>query len=451
MRVIRTPIEESFKLERTRQILELLEHPEAAVPCIHVAGTKGKGSTVAMLASSLRGCGLTVGTFTSPHLVDVRERICVNGENIPGDAFSSCVRRSAEAAEKAKIKDPHFFEILTAAAFVYFAEQAVDLAVIEVGLGGRLDSTNVITPEVCLITQISLDHMGILGRTLPEIAREKAGIMKPGIPAICAPQPDDVEAVIREVAAAVGAELKFLGKEIEFTSRFESTGHDRKHTRIGVSTGVLVDLEHVEVPLQGEHQAYNCGLAMAAIDELQRRGHHLDINRAIDGLAETRLAGRMELVARQPRILVDGAHNGASVTALVRSIGAHLQPDSLIVIFGTSVDKDIPGMIEALNMGADKVIFTKVRNNLRAAEPEDLQRTYTEITGKTALIADKLDAAFETARAIVTREDLICVTGSFYLVGETKQWIEKRRQANESGGRPSVTVQSQSTRVKRSK
>jgi len=415
MRVVRYS-DDAFKLDRMRELLRRLGNPHEQVRTIHVGGTNGKGATVAMLASMLEGCGYTVGQYVSPHLLDVRERISINGAPIDRASFTDAIRAVAEAAAGLP-QPPTFFEVVTAAAFKHYAEEAVDIAVIEVGLGGRLDSTNVITPEISIITSIDLDHTRLLGSTRAEIAREKAGIFKPGVPAIVFDPDPPVEAVFREVAAKVGAPLRMVNKDIEFSSRFCSSPDLGPHTRVCLYTPTS-RLEHLPVPLPGEHQAGNCGLALAAIDILRSSGLDCPEDKVTAGLARTRVPGRMQVVHERPKVLVDGAHNPASITALMKCAGAHVPYDSMVCVFGCCADKDVGAMLDRVNLGADKVIFTRASGNPRAMDPDELQRMFAERSGKMSQIGRTLEEALELAERAVSREDLICVTGSFYLVGE---------------------------------
>jgi len=415
--------EDAFKLDRTRQLLDELGNPHDQIRTVHIAGSKGKGSTVAMLSAALQGCGVAVGAYTSPHLVDLRERIKTNDRMISHRDFTFGIRRIANIAQKLKIDgDLHFFEITTVLALLHFAEQAVDLAIIETGLGGRLDCTNVINPEVTLITQISYDHVNILGDTLELIAAEKAGIFKPGVPAISAPQLPEVDAVLCKRAKKVGAKLRRIGTEIGFTSRFEACHDSTPRAHIGLSNPRHV-AEHVPVPLAGEHQATNCALALATVDMLNKsRSFTLSMSSAIEGLKDTTLEGRMEIISRNPCVLIDGAHNAASMEALIRSIGAVQKGDSLVVIFGCGKDKDVDGMLRTIALGVDKVIFTQAIGNPRAMEPADLQSRFNEIAlREMSQTADTLEEAIKLAGKAITNNDLICITGSFYLVGEAKK------------------------------
>ena len=414
----------TFSLDRMRKLLDLVGTPHEEIKCVQVAGTKGKGSTCTMLASMLQACGYTVGLYTSPHLIDLRERIMINGQMISHADLTDLLKTIAAAEEKLGENNPlTFFEILTAAALRYYADQAVDICVLETGLGGRLDSVTVCTPLVCGLTHISYDHMNILGRDLGAIAREKAGILKKGVPGVSVEQEAAVTRVFEEVAQQTGAPLEFTGKQIDFSYRFEANRELGPHTRVCLTTPTS-RWEHLPVPLRGEHQAHNCGLALAMLDKLKAHGFICPEDRVIAGLAGTYIPGRMEQVWNEPRVIVDGAHNAASIHALIRSLGAHVAYDSLVVIFGCAQDKDINGMLKQLVLGADKVIFTRARTNPRAAEPEELLGKFNDLSGKMAQIAHTLEDALALANRAVSREDLIVITGSFYLVGRVQEALQ---------------------------
>ncbi|MDY7108104.1 MAG: folylpolyglutamate synthase/dihydrofolate synthase family protein [Planctomycetota bacterium] len=428
MRVVRYDTA-TFKLDRMRALMDALGNPHQQVRMVHIAGTVGKGSTAAMIASMLEGCGYAVGQYTSPHLVDVRERITINGQLIPRTEFTELMRQAAEAAEAIK-ETPTFFELATAVAFKYFAEQAVDFAVIETGLGGRLDSTNIITPEATVITRIDFDHTHILGRKLEQIAGEKAGIIKRGVPVITFEQVEEVDRTIRARAEEIGAPLRIVGKDIEYSFRFGASPDLGPHCRVCIVTPTS-HFMHLPVPLPGEHQAINCGLALAVIDQLKASGFDCPEVPMLEGLGRTRTPGRMELVWDRPRILVDGAHNPASLAALMRCVGAHVPYDSMVCVFGCCEDKDVKSMLEKASLGGDKIIFTRAKGNPRALDPEELKRQFAELSGKMCQVARTLPEALDLATRAVGRDDLICVTGSFYLVGETKKFLadlERKRQ-----------------------
>ncbi|QOI99854.1 MAG: bifunctional folylpolyglutamate synthase/dihydrofolate synthase [Phycisphaeraceae bacterium] len=421
---------DAFKLDRMHAIMEALGNPHRDVRTIHIAGSKGKGSTAEMTAAALAGCGYAVGLYTSPHLVDLRERIRIGNDPIDRPHAADVLERVARAAAPAEKKHgpASFFEILTAAAFTHFADLAVDIAVIEVGLGGRLDSTNVITPMACGLTAIHLEHTALLGSTLPEIAREKAGIMKPGVRAVSVPQPPEVLAVFRETAERVGARLDVLGETIEFSHRFEYAPDLGPHHEVCLTTP-RSNFEHIPVPLKGEHQAYNASLVLALLDALREQGFPIRDREVAQGLARTPNAGRLEVLWNNPRILADGAHTRESVEALIKTIGSTLKFDNLIMVFGCAADKDTQGMLAKLAAGADKIIFTKATDSARAAEPRDLQRRFAEVSGKMTQTAPTVKDALNLAAKAAQRGDLICATGSFLIAGEAKRLLLEKSKS----------------------
>jgi len=409
----------TFSLSRMENLLSLLGDPHNKIRTAHIAGTKGKGSTATMLAKMLEANNYKVGLYTSPHVVHLHERIVVNSKMISEAEMLGLLNRIYEPVEKlSKTDPPTFFEVMTALAFMYFLDKAVDIAVIETGMGGRLDSTNVIHPEVVGITSLSIDHQQQLGKTIDSIAREKAGIFKSGVPIITVQQDPAAMRVLKSQALAVKAPLSVTGTDIDFSYRFETSREHGPHTRICLTTPTS-KFEHLRVPLYGNHQAINCGLALAMLDKLKESGYKIDNDKATAGLDKVWLAGRMEMICDDPRIMIDGAHNAASIRALIHAIGQNIPYDSMVVIFGCNSDKDIEGMLRELQYGADKVIFTR-SNSVKAASPQDLADMYTEICGKMYQTALALDDALRIAASAVSRGDLICITGSFYLIGQAK-------------------------------
>jgi dihydrofolate synthase/folylpolyglutamate synthase len=409
----------TFSLERMERLLSLLGNPHTKINTVHIAGTKGKGSTATMLAKMLEANGYTVGLYTSPHLVHLHERIAINSQMISEEEVLKLMNRMYRPMERLAKDDPAtFFEVMTALAFLHFADQKIDIGVIETGLGGRLDSTNVIQPEVVGITSLSIDHKQQLGDTLDRIALEKAGVFKRGVPAVTVQQEPLAMNVLRAQALAIKAPLSITGVDIDFSFRFETSREHGPHTRICLTTPTS-KFEHLRVPLHGRHQAINCGLALALLDKLKSAGYEIDSEKSADGLNKVTLAGRMEIIWEDPRIMIDGAHNAASIRALIHAIGQNIPYDSMVVIFGCNNDKDIPGMLAELQYGADKVIFTRSNSN-KAVPPQDLADLYTEICGKMCQTASSLGEALMLARSAVGREDLICITGSFYLIGQAK-------------------------------
>jgi len=414
---------DTFNLDRMESLLRKLGDPHKKIQSVHIAGTKGKGSTATMLAAMLRACGYKVGLYTSPHICDVRERIQVDGTKITQFALTRLICTVEPIIQKMAPDKPTFFEILTALAFCHFAREKVGIAVVEAGLGGRLDSTNVLKPAVCGLTSISLDHMHQLGNTIDKIAAEKAGIFKRDIPAISVQQQPEAKRVLLKVAKSSKAPLMFTGEDIDFSYRVETDRLEGCHARVCLTTP-RSSFEHLPVPLLGEHQALNCGLALALLDQLKKQGLNIDDERAMEGLAGVYVPGRMEMIHTDPRILLDGAHNADSVRALMRAVGQHIPYDSMVMIFACAVDKDIPGMMGQIATGADKVIFTAV-DNPRAAQPKDLAEAYEECCGRVAQLTPNVKEALRVAASAVSQGDIICVCGSFCLVGEVKKLLGK--------------------------
>jgi len=409
----------TFDLRRMERFLSLLGNPHKKIDTVHIAGTKGKGSTATMLAKMLEANNYKVGLYTSPHVVHLHERIVVNSRMVSEPEMLGLLNRAYAPVEKVSKTDSlTFFEIMTALAFMHFLDKAVDISVIETGMGGRLDSTNVIQPKVVGITSLSLDHMNQLGNTIDSIAKEKAGVFKTGVPVVTVQQEPAAMQVLKSHANAVKAPFSVTGIDIDFSHRFETSREHGPHTRICLTTSTS-KFEHLRVPLHGKHQAINCGLALAMLDKLKSAGYDIDNEKAIDGLNKVSLPGRMEMICDDPRIMIDGAHNAASIHALMQAIGQHIPYDSMIVIFGCNSDKDIKGMLHSLQYGADKVIFTR-SNSAKAMSPQELADIYTEISSKMCQAADSLGEALQVAKSAITKEDLICITGSFYLIGQAK-------------------------------
>jgi len=416
----------TFSLDRMHKLLSLLGDPHKKIATAHIAGTKGKGSTAVMLARMLEANGYKVGLYTSPHLVHLHERITVNSQMISEEQMCELMNRVYAPVEKmGKSDPPTFFEIMTALAFLHFCDTQVDIGIIETGLGGRLDSTNVVEPKVVGITSLSIDHQNQLGTTIDSIAKEKAGVLKPGVPAVTVQQDPKAMRVLMTQAEAVNAPLSVTGSDIDFSHRFETSREDGPHTRVCLTTATS-KFEHLRVPLAGEHQAINCGLALAMLDKLKECGYRIDEQRTSEGLSRVSLAGRMEMICQDPRIMIDGAHNAASIQAVIHAIGQNIPYDSMVVIFGCNADKDVRGMLQNLQYGADKVVFTR-SNSPKAVSPQDLAEMYTEISGKMCQTSLSLGEALRLAYSAVSREDLILITGSFYLIGQAKMRFDRTR------------------------
>lgn len=426
-------LKKAFQLDRMRALMSALDNPQESLACIHVAGSKGKGSVCHMTASMLQGCGYAVGMYTSPHLIELRERVQIGGQWITGDEFASLLGRVMTAADglPSELGASTHFEIVTALALLHFAEQAVDFAVIETGMGGLLDATNVITPRVSAITVIQGEHKQFLGSTLEEIAAHKAGIIKADVPAVVLPQVNErVSEVFRTTAEGVNAPFTVVGVGNDFSLRLEASPELGAHYRVNFK-GQALALEHVIVPLKGEHQALNCGLVLSIADELVRQGYDLAPERVTAGLAATPCAGRLELVHGAPRIVVDGAHNPESVRETIKALRQHMKYDALWVVFGCAMDKEVDGMLAAMATGADKVIFTRAAGNARAAEPRQLSKRYFDMVSKPVLVEENVRDALNHAARMVQTQDLILVTGSFAVAGEAKRLLEEKRRSVE--------------------
>lgn len=422
-------VADAMKLDRMHALMAALGDVHLGLRVVHIAGSKGKGSTCEMVASCLQASGYVAGLFTSPHLTDVRERIRLGGEMATEAVFDAGLAkvRSAAAAIEAEHGPCSYFEVVTALALLVFAEQAVDVAVLEVGLGGRLDCTNVVTPDVVGLASIQLEHTEILGDTLAQIASEKAGIMKRGVPAISVPQEPEVLDVFRACAETTGATLKVLGEDVVYSCRFEAS-HDRgPHPKVCVGEEGS-GFEHLSVPLLGEHQAANCGLALAILCELREKGFDLPERSVAAGLEQTPRRGRLEQVHDAPRVVIDGAHTPESVRESLRAAGAHMRYDSMVIVFGCARDKKIDAMLTELVRGADKVIFTRSSLNPRAADPAELATRFAEVPdAPMSLSFDDVRDAINAAARGAGKHDVILVIGSFYLAGETKAMFEAKR------------------------
>jgi dihydrofolate synthase/folylpolyglutamate synthase len=435
-----------FKLDRMRRLLTGLGEPHLALKVVHIAGTKGKGSTAAMIASILRAAGQRVGVYTSPHLVDLEERMVVDGRMCDADSF---VRLVAEVQQVAEAMDrdiiahetrpgPTFFEITTAMAMLHFARQKVDAAVLEVGLGGRLDSTNVCEPVVCGITSISFDHTKQLGNTLAAIATEKAGIIKPGVPTVSGVVEDEPRRTIQSIATERQAPL--LQRDEHFGSRSIDSTADASRPGEHMSYWDLFDatpyqLDDVTVGMLGQHQTQNAAVAIALARTMTRLGWSISDAAIRAGLANVACAARVEVVGLKPTQIVDVAHNHASIDALVRVLDERFRARRRILVFASSRDKDTPAMLRLLLPKFDAIVFTQFVNNPRAAQPEELLAMAQSLRGEADLAAEcpvQLEtagdpaAAWELARRLAGPDDLICATGSFFLAAELRPLLAQR-------------------------
>ena len=430
-----------MKLDRMRTLLHRLGNPDAGMPIVHVAGTKGKGSTSALVATMLHAAGYDVGVYSSPHLEALEERFCVNGGPCSGEELADLVDRlrpvvqqmdAAAVAGNDPSQRPTFFELTTALALLHFAQRRVDATVLEVGLGGRLDSTNVCQPAVTVITSISLDHTRQLGDTTAKIAAEKGGIIKPGVPVVIGP----VEAAAHEVLAGLarqhGARIIDAGQDFAFDYRppHEVDAH-AEAGRLDFwarSAGDPLELRDCQLRMLGHHQAANAALALAAIVELRRQGWMISTDAMRTGLAEAALPGRIEVISRRPTVVLDVAHNVASVAALVESLQESFAASRRLLAFAASRDKDVPGMLRVLMPRFDRIIVTQFQENPRAVPIEQLMNLCRDelrqlgraADGEHLASRDTPAAAWGLARKWAAPDELVCITGSFFIAAEMR-------------------------------
>jgi dihydrofolate synthase/folylpolyglutamate synthase len=410
-------------IDSIRRLSTAFDEPQKKFPAVHIAGTNGKGSTAAMVASIARAAGLRVGLFTSPHLISITERISINGSEISQDDFArlaTYVRKVSELliAENAIHTPPTFFEQVTMIGFTYFAERDVDLAVLEVGLGGRLDATNICEPAGTAITPVGFDHQQYLGDTLTSIAGEKAGIIKPGIPVVVAPQEDEAMRAIIARCEELKTPITTTSDpiEIEATSSVENIGRYRFCYR--TSRGEY----EVRLNLRGRHQITNALVAIQIAEHLNDAGFDIPSSAIVEGLGKTEWPGRLEMIHMSPSqapLLLDGAHNAESVRVLRAFLDEHFSSIPITMIFGAMADKAIAEMAGALFPKARQIILAKIAN-IRAAEPAAIADKLTE-PNRTVAYANNAADALAEALLITPPDGLIVVCGSLFLVGEIKQ------------------------------
>jgi dihydrofolate synthase/folylpolyglutamate synthase len=408
-----------FKLERMHALTESLGKPQQAYPSIHVAGTKGKGSVSVLCASALREAGYTVGLYTSPHLDDYTERIQINGNFIPHDDLVEMVEEIKPYV--AIIPELTTFEITTALAFMYFVKRKVDVAVIEVGLGGRLDATNVVIPVVSVITSISYDHTYLLGNTITEIAGEKAGIIKPGVPVVVAPQQEEARVVIEQVALDRSSPLLQVGRDL----KYEQISHSLEGQTFRVWLEERKEQSSVvfSIPLLGAHQVENAATAYAALGIFNQKGCQIDQDEIKHGFANVFWPGRFEIAHISPAIILDCAHNRDSALKLRLTLEEYFSGKPVLMIFGASEDKDISGMLSEL-MPVVKELMVVKSFHPRAVEPEKLIEM-AQPYGCKVYIVDHIPEAMEKAIHLAGDDNVILVTGSIFVVAEARKYLEK--------------------------
>ncbi len=405
-----------FQLAGTRRLLAEIGNPQERLRIIHIAGTKGKGSTAAMLDAILRAHGRRVGLFTQPHLVDIRERTRVDGRMISAPELAAAVTRIRPAIERinaAPSAEPiTFYEAHLGVSVLHFAESGAEFAIMETGLGGRLDATNALQPVACAITRIDYDHTDILGDRLEDIAREKAGILKAGVPCILAPQLAEITAIIEAQAAAVGA-------PVVPCPEVAAEGNGPGFSVLGRRT-----YDGLSLPLQGRHQRENAAVALGLAEALESLGVRLTVEGVRAGLASLRWPGRFQVLEGRPTLVLDVAHNAVSARALGESLGELLSSKAgrrLVLVVGMARDKDIAAFASALFPSATRVVCTRA-DSPRAAAPEVVYEAARNSGVEAECLPDVASAVAE-ARRLASPEDVVCITGSFHVVGEAMKLL----------------------------
>ena len=421
-------------LKNTERLMSILGEPRNSFRAVHIAGTNGKGSTAAIIASILKESGFKVGMFTSPHLVSFTERIKINNSPISEEdvaELTSYIRKIIAATDL----KPTFFEFITAMAFYYFACEKVDWAVVEVGMGGRFDATNVILPIVSVITNIGFDHKEFLGQSISEIAFEKAGIIKHAIPVVTAVNNSEALEVIENVAKKTGSEIYIYGKDFKGSLTFIGDRHITfDYSSINHSIGYInnfKDYKNLTLPLSGRHQLYNASLAIRTCETLRHRGFTVTDGAINDGISRLKFGGRLEWISQTPSIIIDSAHNPDAAKALADAVKEiFLEHKKIILIIGIMKDKDIEGVLSPLTQIADTIILTKPEGE-RAASPERLKEALKKLEKwdnrnsmlNSIITTNTVDEAIERAKELWNENYIILITGSFYTTGEAKELL----------------------------
>ena len=412
-----------FGLDKVRKLMEYLGNPQDKLKIIHVGGTNGKGSVCSMLASMLSEAGYSVGLNTSPHLSDFTERIQINGETITEQEVIDYTNLLAEVREKVnsetKFGYATYFEVVTAMALQYFHDKKVDYVILEVGLGGSLDATNVVNPIITIITDISLDHTEHLGDTLTSVAENKAGIIKPGVPVITSNAHPEVIDLLFKTCEKKNSPLVQVGKEIDFMIR--------KSNLEGIEFyyhGLNSNYSDLQIPLLGEYQCINASLALGALELIEKmEGLNMSEAAIRTGLLKTRWPGRLEIIQDSPTVLVDGAHNPAGAHELRNALDM-FEYNNLSLVFGCSEEKDIKGLLNELLQLTNRIYITQA-DIRRAADPDMILEHIKDYPVEKVVIRS-VSAAVHTAIEQADEDDLVCIFGSLFVVGEARElWINK--------------------------
>lgn len=411
----------NFGLGRITELLRRLNNPHQRIRVIHVGGTNGKGSTTAMIARVLQSAGYRVGTFTSPHLHSFTERYRINNEEIKPERAAqliSVLRPHLESMVEEGFEHPTEFEVGTAMAFCYFEEEKVDYLVLEVGLGGAIDSTNVVTPILSIITNVAMDHMDYLGYTIAEIAGVKAGIIKPGVPVVTASDKPEAVEIIETVCKEKGCRLVRVGRDIAWSRG----GHSIQGQYFDYR-GTEWELKNLWIPLMGSHQVINAATAVASLEVLRQQGVKIKENALREGLAATIWLARLELIGNNPPVLVDAAHNYDGARCLRQALDEYFPNQRIIMVLGMLGDKERSKVVAELAPRASHVIITKP-NSPRVGD-------WTQMADEARRYLSKVDTIENIVQAVTSAIDLagegdmVCVTGSFYMVAEAREKVLK--------------------------
>ena len=410
----------NYGLERTHKLLEYLGNPEKDLKLIHIAGTNGKGSTTSMITEILIGAGYKVGMYTSPFIEEFEERIQINRNNIPKETLADLMDEVKEAVDKVikgGYNHPTEFEIITVLMLLYFKKENIDFGVIEVGLGGRLDSTNVIKPILQVITSISFDHTNLLGNTLAEIAEEKAGIIKNGIPTVIYPQHDKALKVIKDKCHEMNSELYIAdNNKLKFIS---VVNEDKPYQLLKYDSDKDVN---ILLPLLGEHQIMNLSVVIKVIDILNKRNiTNISIENIVESIKNVSWKGRLEVLSTNPYVVIDGAHNIQGIETLSRNINKYFKYNNLYLILGILADKDVEEMIKVITPMAQK-IYAVTPNSIRAELADDLRSEVIKYNINCKAY-DDYEEAYIKALSDADRNDLILASGSLYMIGDMRKII----------------------------
>jgi len=435
--------QQTYRLARMEFLLQQLGSPHVAAPVVHIAGTKGKGSVSWLIAETLRRSGLRVGLYTSPHLLHLEERFLVDGQPCLPDELAmhiESLKKAEKATSQSSLGEPTFFEMTTALAWTLFTARKTDINVIEVGLGGRLDSTNVCSSALDIITSISFDHQQQLGNTISLIATEKAGIIKSGNPVISGARHPEARTVIRNRCATTQSQLWEIDTDFQAVIRSQqlldsappgSESPPASYVDFLPKNAALplTTLSNIAIGMPGRHQAENAAVAIAAWHRLNHDGWKLPAAALLDSIRETKLSCRIELVGQSPTTVVDTAHNVASMDALLEALQDHFAPTRRTIIFACSKDKEYEKMLQQILGYTDRLIVTQFQINPRAVLVEQLEKLSKENTFNArsveVLSAPSVQQALEFAIATAKEGELICITGSFFLAAEAKTLLEK--------------------------